>query len=138
MKNLLQIIFLILFSISLSAFDTSSMTKLSSDDLQRVKVDFNYAIYKQKQAYRYKNYQDYDRNFRPSISVINQTSRDFTSTKHNVGGWHPARGESMVSKSSLVHRVYDQHQINYLMGGDFAVFVFEKNGKTIYLLKDKQ
>ncbi len=138
MKNLFQIAFLIFSSVSLLALDTSKMMKLSSADLHRVKVDFNYAIYKQKQAYKYKNYQDYDRNFRPSISVINQTSRDFTPTRHNVGGWYPARGEPMVSKSSLVHKVYDQQQINYLMSGDFTVFVFEKNGKTIYLLKDKQ
>ena len=112
--------------------------KLSSEDLRRVKVDFNYAIYKQKQAYKYKNYQNYNPLFRPLISVINQTSRDFTPIRHNVGGWSPARGESMASHSSLVHKMYDQQQINYLMSGDFSVFVFEKYDKTIYLLKDKQ
>ena len=138
MKNLSQIVFLVSFNISLLAFDASNMMKLSSEDLHRVKVDFNYAIYKQKQAYRYKNYQDYNPLFRPSISVINQTNRDFTPIRNNVGGWSSARGEFMASHSSLVHKVYDQQQINYLMSGDFTVFVFEKNGKTIYLLTDKQ
>ncbi len=137
MKNLLKIGFLISISVVLLAHEIIHMTQLSSKGLHQVKVDFNYAIYKQKQAYRYRNYQDYNPNFRPSIAVINQTSYNFTPTRYNIGGWYPARGEYMASHSSLVHRVYDQQQINYLMSGDFAVFVFEKNGKNIYLLKDK-
>ena len=110
-------------------------THLASKQFKHeVKVGMLLAIERQKRAGALRNYENYDPNFRPYIQVINHSNETLKPWSYNVGSWHPKRGATFIAGSSLIKRVYDIHQVNYLMD-NFRVLWFKKNGDVILIIK---
>ena len=115
--------------------------------LQRleVKLDFQMAQYRQKHAEKNQRHQGYgqpynsryDRQFRPSISIINRSDITLRPHRAYAGNWSIPQGDLFYANSKRIKRVYDAKQIEFLMSGNFKVASFIYRGTVVYVIKNK-
>ncbi len=109
---------------------------LTNIDIVSVKLDFNMAIYHQKQAYKLRRYMKYDPKFQPHILLINNTSINLKPMQYCQGLICKLFGD-YISSSNRIHKVTNQKQLEYFMSGKFKVSRHYRNKESVYTVSNK-
>ncbi len=113
------------------------LTVLTEGDKAQARIDFRLALYHQKNAKRLVH-QTYRPNYQPYITVVNASSHAFNGRRINVGSWNTRGNASIVrTGASVIHKIYNQRQVTFMMGKDFDISYFWYRGDKVFYIQDK-